>query len=230
MTLIFVVRIFSLAATYGVTERLDVGILMPIVNVDMRVKSHAGIITSPANTFPAVHGFVGGPESPDDSASGSATGIGDVVLRAKYFLLKSEALDVSGALLTKLATGSHSDFLGTGTTTIRPFLILSRTLFDIWTPHLNLGYEFNLDRGSQSTVEYVIGFDLGTSRLTFAGELLGSYTPGGDGSGDHILTASMGVKWNPWQQLLVSANAQVPVNRTGLRSDLILTFGAEYSF
>jgi len=93
-----------------------------------------------------------------------------------------------------------------------------------------IGYEFNLDRGSQSTVEYVIGFDLGTSRLTFAGELLGSYTPGGDGSGDHILTASMGVKWNPWQQLLVSANAQVPVNRTGLRSDLILTFGAEYSF
>ena len=228
--MIFVVRIFSLAATYGVTENLDVGILVPLVNVDMRVKSRAEIMTSPANTFPAVHGFVGGPESPDDSASGSATGIGDVVLRAKYFLLKSEALDVSGALLTKLATGSHSDFLGTGTTTIRPFLILSRTLFDIWTPHLNLGYEFNLDRGSQSTVEYVIGFDLGTSRLTFAGELLGSYTPGGAGSGDHSLTASMGVKWNPWQQLLVSANAQVPVNRTGLRSDLILTFGAEYSF
>ena len=224
------VRIFSLVATYGVTERLDVGILMPIVNVDMRVKSHAEIITSPTNPFPAVHTFVGGPESPDDHASGSATGVGDVVLRAKYYLLKSEVIDVAGALLTKLATGSHGDFLGTGTTTIRPFLILSRTLFGILTPHLNLGYEFNLDRGSQSTVEYVIGFDLGTSRLTFAGELLGSYAPSGDGSGDHILTASMGVKWNPWKQLLVSANAQVPVNRSGLRSDLILTFGAEYSF
>lgn len=40
----------------------------------------------------------------------------------------------------------------------------------------------------------------------------------------------MGVKWNPWKQFLVSANAQVPVNRSGLRSDLILTFGAEYNF
>ncbi len=224
------VRIFSLAATYGVTENLDVGILVPIVNIDMRVKSHAQIITSPENPFPPIHSFIGGPESPDDRASGSATGVGDVVLRAKYYLLKSEVIDVSGAMLTKLATGSHRDLLGTGTSTIRPFLILSRTLFDILTPHLNLGYEFNVDRGSRSTVEYAIGFDLGTSRLTFAGEFLGSYEPSGDGNGDNSLTASLGVKWNPWKQFLVSANAQVPVNRSGLRSDLILTFGAEYSF
>jgi hypothetical protein len=139
-------------------------------------------------------------------------------------------IDVAGALLTKLATGSRRDFLGTGATTIRPFLILSRTLFDIWTPHLNLGYEFNLDRGNQSAIEYAIGFDLGTPRFTFAWELLGHYEPRGDGIGDNILTSSMGVKWNPWKQLLVSANAQVPINRSGLRSDLILTFGAEYSF
>jgi Putative MetA-pathway of phenol degradation len=224
------VRIFSLAATYGVTENLDVGILVPIVNVDMRVKSHAQIIPSPANTFPGVHTFVGGPESPDDRASGSATGIGDVVLRAKYSLLKSEVIEVAGALLTELATGSHRDLLGTGTTTIRPFLILSRTLFNLLTPHLNLGYKFNLNRVNQSTVEYVIGFDLGTSRFTFAWELLGSYEPSGDRSGENILTSSLGVKWNPWKQLLVSANTQVPINRTGLRSNLILTFGAEYSF
>ena len=224
------VRILSLAATYGVTENLDVGILVPIVNIDMRVKSHAQIMTAPENRFPAVHTFVGGPESPDDHASGSATGLGDVVLRAKYFLLKSDVVDVAGAMLTKLATGSHRDLLGTGTTTIRPFLILSRTLFDIWTPHLNLGYEFNLDHVSQSTVEYVIGFDLGTSQFTFAWDLLGSYEPSGDGNGDNILTSSMGVKWNPWKQFLVFANAQVPINRAGLRSDLILTFGAEYSF
>lgn len=224
------VRIFSLVATYGVTERLDVGILLPIVNVDMRVKSHAVVIPSPSNPVPTLHTFVGGPESPDDRASGSATGIGDVVLRGKYHLLKSDMVDVAGALLTKLATGSHGDFLGTGTTTMRPFLILSRTLFGMLTPHLNLGYEFNLDHVSQSTVEYVVGFDIGTSRWTFAGELLGSYVPGGDHSGDHILTASMGAKWNPWKQLLVSDNAQVPVDRTGLRSDVILTFEAEYSF
>lgn len=226
------VQIFAFAATYGLTDRLDVGILVPLTSVDMAVQSHARVVVSPNNTlFPNVHTFVGGPESPDDAAHGYALGLGDIVLRAKYSLLKSEVLDVSGAFLTKLATGNHQDFLGTGTTTLRPFLVLSRTLFDLVTPHLNIGYEFNLGRGHQSAVQYAIGCDVGTAAWTVAGEILGSHEPAGDGIGDHILTGSLGVKWNPWKQFLVLANAQVPLNRkSGLRSDLLLTFGAEYSF
>ena len=226
------VQIFAFAATYGITDRLDVGILVPITSVDMDVKSHARVMVSPENTlFPNVHTFVGGPESPDDAAHGYAFGLGDIVLRAKYSLLKGELIDVSGAFLTKLATGKHQDFLGTGATTLRPFLVLSRTLFDVLTPHLNIGYEFNLKRGHQSALEYVLGVDVGTATWTVAGELLGSYEPAGDGIGDDILNGSLGVKWNPWKQLLVLANAQVPLNRNvGLRSNLILTFGVEYSF
>jgi hypothetical protein len=226
------VQIFAFAATYGITDRLDVGVFLPITSVDMDVKSQARVMVSPSNTlFPNVHTFVGGPESPDDAAHGYAFGLGDVVLRAKYSLLKSDVIDVSGAFLTTLATGNHQDFLGSGATTLRPFLVLSRTLFDVLTPHLNIGYEFNLDRGHQSAVQYALGFDVGTPTWTVAGELLGSHEPAGDGIGDYILNGSLGVKWNPWKQLLVLANAQVPLNRnSGLRSDLILTFGAEYSF
>jgi hypothetical protein len=226
------VQIFAFAATYGITDRLDVGVFVPITSVDMDVKSHAQVVVSPANTlFPNVHTFVGGPESPDDAAHGHAFGLGDVVLRAKYSLLKSELLDVSGAFLTKLATGDHKNFLGTGATTLRPFLVLSRTLFELLTPHLNIGYEFNLDRWHQSAVEYALGVDVGTARWTVAGEILGSSAPAGDGIGDHIVNGALGVKWNPWKQLLVLANAQVPLNRnSGLRSNQILTFGAEYSF
>jgi outer membrane putative beta-barrel porin/alpha-amylase len=226
------VQIFAFAATYGITDRLDVGVFLPITSVDMDVKSHARVVVSPANTlFPNVHTFVGGPESPDDAAHGYAFGLGDVVLRAKYSLLKSDLIDVSGAFLTTLATGNHQDFLGSGATTLRPFLVLSRTLFDVLTPHLNIGYEFNLDRGHQSAVQYALGVDVGTPIWTVAAELLGSHEPAGDGIGDHIINGSLGVKWNPWKQLLVLANAQVPFNRnSGLRSDLILTFGAEYSF
>jgi hypothetical protein len=166
-----------------------------------------------------------------DGASGHALGLGDVVLRAKYQLLKSDVVDIAGAFLTKLATGSHRDFLGTGTTTLRPLLVLSRTLFDLVTPHLNIGYEFNLDRGNQSAMEYVVGLDVGTAKFTVAADLLGSHEPAGNGIGEDILNGSLGLKWNPWKQFLVSANAQVPLNRkSGLRSDLILTFGAEYSF
>ena len=76
-----------------------------------------------------------------------------------------------------------------------------------------------------------LAVDVGTATWTVAGEILGSYEPAGDGIGDNILNGSLGVKWNPWKQLLVLANAQVPLNRNvGLRSNLILTFGAEYSF
>ena len=111
------VQIFAFAATYGITDRLDIGILVPITSVDMDVKSHARVMVSPENTlFPNVHTFVGGPESPDDAAHGYAFGLGDIVLRAKYSLLKGELIDVSGAFLTKLATGKHQDFLGTGAT------------------------------------------------------------------------------------------------------------------
>jgi len=226
------VQVFAFAATYGLTDRLDVGVFIPITSVDMDVKSHARVVVSPANTlFPNVHTFVGGPESPDDAAHGHAFGLGDVVLRAKYLLLKSDMIDISGAFLTKLATGSHEDFLGSGATTLRPFLVLSRTLFEMVTPHINIGYEFNLDRGHQSAVEYNVGVDVGTAKWTIAGEILGSAEPAGDGIGDHIINGALGVKWNPWKQLLLLANAQVPINRNvGLRSNLILTFGAEYSF
>ena len=81
------VHLFTLAATYGVTDKLDVGILMPIVNVQLRVKSNARIITSPDNPTPDVHTFAGAPTSPVDQADDTATGIGDIVLRAKYHLL-----------------------------------------------------------------------------------------------------------------------------------------------
>jgi hypothetical protein len=185
------VQIFAFAATYGITDRLDVGVFLPINSVDMDVQSHARVVVSPSNTlFSNVHTFVGGPESPDDAAHGHAFGPGDVVLRAKYWLLKNDVIDVSGAFLTQLATGNHQDFLGSGATTLRPFLVLSRTLFEVLTPHVNIGYEFNLNRGHQSALQYAVGFDAGTSTWTVAGEILGSYEPAGDGIGDDIITGS----------------------------------------
>ena len=186
--------------------------------------------------FPGVHTFTGGPESPDDAANDDATGIGDIVLRGKYHLVKSDVVDVASALLIKLATGDEDDFLGTGDTTVRPFLVLSRTFADLFTssislaPHINIGYEFNMDEDDQSALEYVVGFDASIEKFVVAAEFLGSHELDGDGIGDDILTASVGGKWNPWERLLLTANVQLPLNDAGLRSDFITTFGVEYSF
>lgn len=224
------VRLFSLAATYGVTDRLDVGILLPLVQVDMKLKSNARILTSPENSLPGVHTFVGAEDNTVDQSSGDAFGIGDIVLRAKYHLVKDSILDLAGALLVKLETGDEDNFLGSGATTIRPFLILSKTFFNAFTPHLNIGYEFNLARSKQSALEYAIGFEVGSEQFTVVGEFLGSHELKGDGIGDDILTGSLGAKWNPFKQFVMFLNFQIPLNDSGLRSNLITTFGAEYSF
>ncbi|MBI2876398.1 MAG: transporter [Candidatus Tectomicrobia bacterium] len=224
------VRLSGLAATYGITDRFDVGILVPIVRVDMEVKSRAEIIPSPENPIGVLNSFDHDTDPPNDIARGSATGLGDIVLRAKYHLLKSEVVDIAGVVLARLETGDERDFLGTGATTLRPFLVLSRTLFGKLTPHLNIGYEFNLDRRDKNAIRYALGFDAGTPWLTVAGDLLGIHESNGDGIGDDLVTASLGAKWNPWKKFLLSGNLQFPLNKDGLRSNLIATFGVEYAF
>lgn len=231
------VRILAFAATYGVTDRLDLGILVPVVHVDMDVEAAAEVVQAPQNTlFPGVHTFVGGPESPRDSASGDATGLGDIVLRAKYHVYKSDMVDLATALLVKLDTADEDNFLGTGDTTVRPFVVVSRTYTDVLrpglsvTPHVNLGIEFNTDHNDQNAVEYVVGFDAGTKKLVGAVELIGSHEIAGDGIGDDILNAAVGVKWNPLKRFILAGNVQFPLNDNGLRSYVIPTLSVEYSF
>lgn len=226
------VHIFTLAATYGITDRLDVGVVIPITTVDMDVKAKARVVQSPLNTlFPGVHTFVGAPTSPNAKVNGTPTGVGDIVLRAKYLLLKDDVVDLAGAILTQVNTGDKKNFLGTGTSTLRPFLAASRTFFGTFTPHINTGVEFNLDRHQKHSFEYVAGFDVGTTKFSVAGELIGSHRFTGTGIGDDVVNASVGGKWNPFKQLLLLGNVQVPLNRrVGLRSDVITTLGVEYSF
>ena len=224
------INAFNFAGTYGVTDRLDVGFLVPVAEVDVRIGAHAEVVKSPDNPIPVdVHTFEGGPESPDDSASGTAQGLGDVVLRLKYHWLESETHNVAAALQVKTATGDEDDFLGTGQSTVRPFLVYSRT-FGRLTPHVNLGYEFNLDDSDQNSLEYAAGFDVGAERFTFALSVLGSRELGGDGFADTIVNGALGVKWNPFGSYIVTGNVLMPLNDDGLRSDAIGTLAFERNF
>lgn len=221
------VQILALSTTYGINERLDVGILLPVVKVDMRVDSRASVAVSPSNPFPTAHQF--GPEAPDDSASDSATGLGDVLLRAKYQWLKGDAGNLAAALLVKTQTGDERDFLGTGDVTVRPFLAYSRSLGTL-TPHVNLGYEVNLDDHRKNSVEYVVGFDYLLSKVTLAADLIGSHELDGDGVGDRIVSGAFGAKWAVLKDWVLSANALIPLNDSGLRSDLIASIGVQHAF
>ncbi|MBT5753279.1 MAG: hypothetical protein HOI33_11325 [Rhodospirillaceae bacterium] len=225
------VQLLALAGTYGITDRIDVGVLLPYALVDLDVATLAVVEQSQSNTlFPGIHSFDDGPEAAADGVSGNASGMGDIVLRGKMHLLETDQTQVALATLLQFGTGDNDDFLGTGETAIRPFLILSRTIDDRFTPHINLGYEFNLDRSEHSALEYAIGFDLGSSRYTVAADLLGSHELDGDGLGDDIVDATLGAKWNPFGRVIAAVNARVPLNDAGLRSALTTTVSVEYGF
>jgi hypothetical protein len=218
------------AGTYGITDRFDIGFLIPLADVDVRIDARAMVVKSPDNPIPVdVHTFEGGPESPNDQARGTATGLGDVLLRAKYHWVTGESHNLAAALQVKTATGDEEDFLGTGDITMRPFLIYSRT-FGSFTPHLNLGYEFNLDDSDENSIEYAAGFDVGAEKFTVAMSVLGSREVNGDGIADTIVNGAVGVKWNPFGNYIVTANLLMPLNDDGLRSDYIGTLAFERNF
>lgn len=218
------------AGTYGVTDRLDIGFLIPVSDVDVQVGARAVVTKSPDNPIPVdVHTFEDGPESQFDRASGNATGLGDILLRAKYHWVKGDGHNLAAALQFKSASGDEKEFLGTGDNTLRSLLIYSRT-FGPFTPHVNLGYEFNLDDSDQNSLEYAAGFDVGTQKITFAMSVLGSREISGDGIADTIVNGAAGIKWNPFGNYILTANVLVPLNDDGLRSDIISTLAFERNF
>ena len=224
------IRKFSFTTTYGITDQLDFGFVIPFIEIDMNVRALAQIVVSPINPTPTVHSFVGAPDQPFDTASAHASGLGDIVLRSKYQILKSDVINAAAMIQAKLATGDEDNFLGTGDTNIKPILVLSRTFFEIITPHINVGYDVNIDNSNQSALEYALGFDVGNKIFTVAGDVLGSHELDGDNIGDNIISGLLGFKWNPFEQFILTSNIQIPLNpNSGLRSNLIATIGMEFS-
>ena len=228
------VWMISPAVTYGVTENLDVSLLVPLVSVDLDVRSLYRLHTSPATTLPDPHDTdpTHGAENPRDRKRGSATGVGDLVLGAKYRFLQNELVDLAAATLVKLPTGDADNFLGSGDTTVRPALVASRTFRGVlWekvcvTPHVNVGYEINASQFDRSSFRYTAGFDAGTQRFTLAAELLGAHF----NAGYERLDASVGAKFSFYKQWVLSGNVILPLNNTGARSDLITTLGVGLTF
>jgi hypothetical protein len=93
-------------ASYGVTDRFDVGIVAPVTRLRFSGRR--------SNTF-----F--GETSLQSVQSGSATGLGDVTLNARYQLLGTGASGVAAGVDLRLPTGREEDLLGAGETAWRVF-------------------------------------------------------------------------------------------------------------
>lgn len=222
--------IFALFAVYGVTESLDVGIVLPIIRSRARADAEATIIRNSA-VSEDVHNFdpAAGGDPRESSVDRSATGLGDIILRSKYNFLREEPtwpdLAVVGRLT--LPTGDEDDLLGTGEGSALALFVASEN-FGRFTPHLNLGYELSTD-SELSNLRYAVGSGFQVvPRLNVAFDILGRWEHSGNDIGDHIVDAAAGLKLNPFKDVLITGIVQTPLNRdAGLRADFIWTIGVE---
>ena len=218
-------EVTDFAATYGLTPDWDIGIVVPIVNVNARSIATATLF-APAGQF-----FMDtGTAQSSSSSGGDRTGIGDVILRTKYRLLDGQSSsmpDVAVLGLVQAPTGDPNNLLGSGSTDILGEVIASKQL-GRFAPHLNIGYEQAIAGVDKDSLRYVVGMDArATSDLTLYTDVVGLK----QFAGENLTDFSFGGKFNLFNKAILSTNFLIPVNKdTGLRPDYVWYVGLETVF
>ena len=238
--------IFVMSGTYGVTDNFDLSIAVPIIRTEIRLTGIATInrIGTANENPPTTHRFSNGQETLTVRSADESTGIGDIVLRAKYNFLRTTPVLLAAGLDLRLPSGSVDDLRGLGTPVVSPVFIASTQPFFGISPHVNLGLHLS---GNTSKADheffYNVGFDWTVVKpVTFVFDVLGRRIidnhrlQAGQGpdstkiADSNIADASIGVKVNVWKNVLGVANVLLPLNRTGLRDNAAWLVGAEVSF
>ncbi|MGH9370625.1 MAG: hypothetical protein ACRD15_03750 [Vicinamibacterales bacterium] len=136
------------ALTYGVSDRIDLSLAVPVVRTRLALLSNATIHRIGTGNNLAVHYFrdadsIGGYGSTRQFfAEGSAAGVGDLVARAKATLLREGSRALAVGVDLRLPTGDEQNLLGSGAMGVRPFAALSASLGPL-APHANVAYQWN---------------------------------------------------------------------------------------
>jgi hypothetical protein len=181
--------VFASYATYGLTDRIDVGVAIPVVSVSMKGAPVAQMNSfTYASTGSADHFFDDGSgtwtsENPlltysPPEIDATSTGLGDIALRAKGHFLQSPDGDLAGLVEVRLPTGNEDNFHGTGNTSVKLGLIGSAS-WSGFNPHVNLAYDIRTGDIERNRLGITLGYDqkIGDA-LTLAAEWIGNYELG----------------------------------------------------
>jgi len=245
----------AFTGTYGLTDFLDVGLTVPVIHASLSGQSIARIVcTAP----PCFHFFAGDATNPQlsdtTSLRASATGLGDVAVRAKLGITRNRrvALALLGEL--RLPTGREEDFLGSGEVAFKLVGVASRT-WGTFTSHANAGYFARGGKEENDAVLATIGFDnLVGQIVTMSADLVTQWQVGAQPFNlpgpthfdlpfaadvplmnvpdvrDNRIDGSFGLKFTNRRGLTGVVNAQFPLRSAGLQGSLIWTLGAQYDF
>ena len=226
----------TLAANVGITERIDLGVSVPMVRLEMsgsRVNDYRG------KSLPLAR------------ATATATGIADIAVRGKVRITPAaSATAVAAALEARLPTGREEDLLGAGELAVRVLGIASYE-----ASHAGVYGNIAIGTGGLGReLSYGGGVSVSpASRLTLVGELMLRKLAGLQGitevvaphpriqgvdttrlmpSGDDELTgfSAFGFKWNVASGWLVQTHVLVPLSSNGLTAKFTPAFAIDYSF
>lgn len=185
-------KVVSVALTYGLSDRADIGVIVPIVQMAADARVTARIIRTGSSLSPAEHRFdpIDGanrtlprycselesgfnPDALQCHGSSTARGIGDVVVRTK-FRMGGASGGVSVGADVRVPTGSADNFIGLGAFQVRPHVTFSGVAGRI-VPRARIDYTWSegelssqlgggVDRAIPDEIGFAAGFDASISR------------------------------------------------------------------
>ena len=225
----------TLLGSVGVTDRLEIGGALPFVRLTLdgeRVHVYRG------------QRFV------QASGSGTASGIADLALRAKYTLVSTPSGGLAVAAELRLPTGDEENLLGAGSRSWRVIGVGS-----IDRGRLGLHGNAGIVRGGVSDeVTFAGALSMAVQpRVTISAELFGRYVEElretgfvaephpsmigvdtfrlvGGASGTTVMTALTGVKWNISGTVVIGGHITWPLTDHGLTARITPTVALEYAF
>jgi hypothetical protein len=139
---------FTGAITYGLTDRIDIAVAVPVVRTRISLLSTATIQRVGTGSNTGVHYFAD-PAAPGGhgmsrqfQAGGEAGGIGDVLMRVKSTVMREGRRALAAGVDVRLPSGDELNLLGSGAMGVRPFAALSAS-FGPASPHLNVAFQWN---------------------------------------------------------------------------------------
>lgn len=139
---------FTGALTYGLADRVDISLAVPVVRTRLALLSNATVHRIGTGGELGTHYFrdedaMGGYGSTRQFFSeGSAAGLGDLLARIKATVLREGQRALAVGADVRLPTGDEQNLLGSGAAGVRAFAALSAAVGRL-APHANVGYQWN---------------------------------------------------------------------------------------
>jgi hypothetical protein len=234
LTLAIDARVATLYGNVGVTDRMEVGFAVPMVDLSLdgtRADTYRG------RTFTQA------------SATAHSIGFADIVARTKVTLFSEDGAGVATAVDVRLPTGRQEDLLGAGSTSMKMSAIGSLESGRL-SSHANAGISVG---GLARELSYGAAIAAAvTPRVTVIGEVIGRWIDGPghittlaathptlrqvetirlmpDASGLNVITVVPGIKWNLSDTWVLAGNVSVPLTTGGLTTRFTPFVGVDYA-